>query len=70
VYIFVSQCYAYQRYGNHETPESSGEKGDHLVGEYYVRFEQELQKQLRELINSGLSGGRSEKTGSAEFGDP
>jgi len=50
---------AYQRYGNHETPESSGEKGDHLVGEYYVRFEQELQKQLRELINH-LFGKRSD----------
>ncbi|MEO6169126.1 MAG: arginine--tRNA ligase, partial [Chitinophagales bacterium] len=46
---------AYQKYGNHETPESSGEKGDHLVGEYYVRFEQELRKQISELIAKGLT---------------
>lgn len=46
---------AYQKYGNHETPESSGEKGDHLVGEYYVRFEQELRKQVSEIIAQGLT---------------
>ncbi|HUM47605.1 MAG TPA: arginine--tRNA ligase [Chitinophagales bacterium] len=46
---------AYQKYGNHETPESSGEKGDHLVGEYYVRFEQELRKQVSELVAQGLT---------------
>jgi arginyl-tRNA synthetase len=45
---------AYQKYGNHETPESSGEKGDHLVGEYYVRFEQELKMQMNKLMNEGL----------------
>ncbi len=46
---------AYQKYGNHETPESSGEKGDHLVGEYYVRFEQELRKQVLDLVGQGLT---------------
>jgi arginyl-tRNA synthetase len=46
---------AYQKYGNHETPESSGEKGDHLVGEYYVRFEQELRAQMNNLMADGLS---------------
>lgn len=45
---------AYQQYGNHETPESTGIKGDHLVGEYYVRFEQELRHQIKELIAQGL----------------
>lgn len=45
---------AYQKYGNHETPESSGEKGDHLVGEYYVRYEQELKKEIEELKAEGI----------------
>lgn len=45
---------AYQQYGHHETPESTGIKGDHLVGEYYVRFEQELRHQVKELIAQGL----------------
>lgn len=40
---------AYQRFGNGETPESSGKKGDHLVGEYYVRFDAELRRQLAAL---------------------
>lgn len=52
---------AYQKYGNHETPESSGEKGDHLVGEYYVRFEQELRKQISELVANGLSEDAAKK---------
>ncbi|MCS6916223.1 MAG: arginine--tRNA ligase [Chitinophagales bacterium] len=46
---------AYQKYGQHETPESSGIKGDFLVGEYYVRFEQELKKQMEALQAQGLS---------------
>ncbi|MBA3648045.1 MAG: arginine--tRNA ligase [Chitinophagales bacterium] len=46
---------AYQKYGNHETPESSGEKGDHLVGEYYVRFEKELKEQVASLIKEDFS---------------
>ena len=40
---------AYQRFGNGETPASSGKKGDHLVGDYYVRFDQEYRRQLAEL---------------------
>ena len=40
---------AWQKFGNGETPESSGEKGDHLVGEYYVRYNQEYTKQLAEI---------------------
>ncbi|MCP4654390.1 MAG: arginine--tRNA ligase, partial [bacterium] len=35
----------YRRWGAGETPESAGDKGDHFVGRYYVRFERELQKQ-------------------------
>jgi arginyl-tRNA synthetase len=44
---------AWQKYGNGETPGSSGMKGDHLVGKYYVLFEKELKKQMEEFIASG-----------------
>lgn len=40
---------AYQRFGNNVSPEKSGKKGDHLVGDFYVRFDEELQKQLAAL---------------------
>ncbi len=40
---------AYQKFGQGETPASSGKKGDHLVGEYYVRFDQQYKKQVNEL---------------------
>ena len=40
---------AWQKFGNGETPESTGKKGDHLVGEYYVRYNQEYTKQLAEI---------------------
>ncbi len=40
---------AYQRFSEGETPESSGRKGDHLVGDYYVKFDQEFQRQLEQL---------------------
>ncbi len=40
---------AYQRFGNGETPESSGMKGDHLVGKYYVEFNKALSAELKEL---------------------
>ncbi len=38
---------AWQQFGNGETPESSQKKGDHMIGEYYVRFEQEFQKEYK-----------------------
>ena len=44
---------AWQKFGNNETPETNGKKGDHLVGEYYVKFDQEYKKQVLELVNSG-----------------
>lgn len=44
---------AWQLFGNGETPESSGKKGDHLVGEYYVRFDKEYKKQIAELMADG-----------------
>lgn len=45
---------AWQLYGNGETPESSGIKGDHLIGKYYVRFAQEYAKQVDELVAQGI----------------
>jgi arginyl-tRNA synthetase len=44
---------AWQLFGNGETPESSGLKGDHLVGKYYVIFDKEYKKQIEALINGG-----------------
>lgn len=44
---------AWQRFGNGETPESTGIKGDHLVGKYYVKFDQEYKKQIAALIAQG-----------------
>ncbi len=46
---------AWQKYGNGETPDSSGMKGDHLVGKYYVLFEKENRQQIEELVKKGLS---------------
>ncbi len=46
---------AWLKYSGGETPESSGMKGDHLVGKYYVMFEQEYRKQAEELIGSGMN---------------
>lgn len=44
---------AWQRYGNGETPASANLKGDKLVGNYYVKFDQEYKKQIEELIAEG-----------------
>jgi len=43
---------AWQRFGNGETPESTGMKGDHLVGKYYVLFDRELKRQLAPILDS------------------
>ena len=45
---------AWQRFGNGETPESTGLKGDKLVGNYYVKFDQEYKKQIADLEAKGL----------------
>ncbi len=53
---------AWERFGNGETPDSTGEKGDHLVGRYYVRFAQELDaEQQRWAEARGLSGKLSDE---------
>ena len=53
---------AWQKFGNGETPASSGKKGDHLVGDYYVRFDQEYKKQVDELIARGSSREEAENS--------
>ena len=45
---------AYKKFGNSETPESSGIKGDHLIGKYYVRFDQEYKRDIQDLIEKGI----------------
>ena len=45
---------AWQKYGNGETPENSGKKGDHLIGDYYVEFDKHYKDELASLIASGM----------------
>lgn len=52
---------AWQKWGNNETPESSGMKGDFLVGKYYVRFDQEYRKEIADFIAEGQSREEAEK---------
>jgi len=44
---------AWLKFGNGETPETHGKKGDHLVGEYYVKFDQQYKSEIADLIASG-----------------
>ena len=46
---------AWEKFGNGETPESTGLKGDKLVGNYYVKFDQEYKKEISELVSEGIS---------------
>ena len=52
---------AWQKFGNGETPESTGEKGDHLVGKYYVLFDKEYKKQIDELKSFGQTEEEAKK---------
>lgn len=45
---------AWQKWGNNETPQSSGLKGDHLVGKYYVLFDKAYKKEIAELVEGGM----------------
>ena len=45
---------AWQKWGNGETPESSGLKGDHLVGKYYVEFDKHYRAEMEELVAGGM----------------
>lgn len=55
---------AWQKFGNGETPESSGLKGDHLVGKYYVLFDKEYKKEVAEMVSEGVDREEAEKTAS------
>ncbi len=52
---------AWQKFGHGETPESTGLKGDKLVGNYYVKFDQEYKKEIKQLIASGLTEEEAKK---------
>jgi arginyl-tRNA synthetase len=52
---------AWQRFGNGETPQSTNTKGDHFVGEYYVKFNDEYKRQVDELTASGMKKEDAEK---------
>ena len=45
---------AWLRYGNGETPETSGKKGDHLIGDYYVAFDKHYREEVKELVARGM----------------
>jgi arginyl-tRNA synthetase len=45
---------AWQKWGNGETPESSGKKGDHLIGDYYVLFDKHYREEVKELVAQGV----------------
>jgi arginyl-tRNA synthetase len=52
---------AWQQLGNGETPESTGMKGDHLVGDFYVRFNDEYKRQVNELVEKGMTKEEAER---------
>ena len=52
---------AWKDYANGETPESTGIKGDHLVGKYYVEFDKYYKKEVSELVDSGMEQKQAEK---------
>lgn len=52
---------AWLRFGNGETPESSGMKGDHLVGKYYVEFDKHYKEEIRSLVDGGMDEEEAKK---------
>ena len=58
---------AWQKWGNGETPESSGMKGDHLVGKYYVEFDKHNKEEIKVLIAKGVNQEEAEKNTSLSF---
>ncbi len=58
---------AYRQFGNGATPESTGKKGDHFVGDFYVKFEEEFRKQLSELRSSAPDA--ADKSADELFGE-
>ena len=57
---------AWQKYGNGETPESSGKKGDHLIGDYYVSFDKNYKAEVKELMAKFQSEGMNEEEAKAK----
>ncbi|MBO6288426.1 MAG: arginine--tRNA ligase [Prevotella sp.] len=61
---------AWLKYGNGETPESSGKKGDHLIGDYYVAFDKHYREEVKELkakfVAEGMDDERAEEKAKAE----
>ena len=53
---------AWKLYGNGETPESTGMKGDHLVGKYYVVFDKHFKAEIKELVDKGMSEDEAKKS--------
>ena len=60
--------YAWKIWGNGETPENSGIKGDHLVGNYYVKFDQEYKKEIAALIEQGETKENAEQNAASMKG--
>jgi len=57
---------AWLKYGNGETPESSGKKGDHLIGDYYVAFDKHYKAEVKELMAQYQAEGMSEEEAKAK----
>ena len=57
---------AWKKYGNGETPETSGKKGDHLVGDYYVSFDRHYKAEVKELMSEFAAQGMSEDEAKAK----
>ena len=57
---------AWKKYGNGETPETSGKKGDHLVGDYYVSFDEHYKAEVKELMTEFAAQGMSEDEAKAK----
>lgn len=52
---------AWQKWGEGATPEKAGKKGDHLVGDFYVKFDIEYKKQINEMVSKGMTQEEAEK---------
>ena len=57
---------AWKKYGNGETPETSGKKGDHLVGDYYVSFDKHYKAEVKELMAEYTAQGMSDEEAKAK----
>ena len=60
--------YAWKMWGNGQTPEGTGIKGDHLVGHYYVKFDQEYKKEIAALMEQGVSKENAEQNAPSMLG--